>query len=129
MFDRLRINFITKWWASIDKVTLFLCFLLIVFGNIFVALASPVVASRIGIAANTFVIKNLVFSIFGAIIIITFSTLNSDKIIKISFIGFFALIFLMVLVLLIGDTKKINQLYKSGIGNKTGQGFGMIDIV
>ena len=31
--------------------------------------------------------------------------------------------------LLIGDTKKINQLYKSGIGNKTGQGFGMIDIV
>lgn len=28
-----------------------------------------------------------------------------------------------------GDSNKINKLYKSGIGNKTGQGFGMIDII
>ena len=40
---------INKWWFSIDRVILFLIIVTLAIGNIFTALASPVVANRIGI--------------------------------------------------------------------------------
>ena len=78
--DRTKINFIQKWWLSIDRTMLGLIFILMLFGNIFVILASPVVANRIGIATNTFLVKNIIFSVVGFGIIIFLSTLNKKQI-------------------------------------------------
>lgn len=106
MFDRLKINFIKKWWLSIDRQVFFLIFLMLVLNNIFVALASPVVANRIGIATNTFIIKNVIFSVLGFCIIIAVSTLNEEKIKFLVPLGFGFLILLMLVVLEFGTRNK-----------------------
>jgi len=106
MFDRTKINLIKKWWLSIDRQMFFLIFTIFVLGNIFVMLASPVVANRIGIATNTFIIKNIIFSILGFSIIITTSTLNEEKIKFLIPLGFSILIILMIIVLQFGTQNK-----------------------
>ena len=106
MFNRSKINFLYRWWESIDRTVLFLTILTLLLGNIFTAIASPVVASRIGASTNIFIVKNLAFSLFGFIIIITVSTLNEEKIVYISFALFCLLIFLMMAVLIFGSTNK-----------------------
>lgn len=106
MFNRLKINFLYRWWQSIDRTVLFLAILTLLLGNIFTAIASPVVASRIGINTNIFIIKNLIFSFLAFGIIIVVSALNEKKIISISWISFSVLIFLMIIVLIFGSTNK-----------------------
>ncbi|MDD2840649.1 MAG: FtsW/RodA/SpoVE family cell cycle protein [Rickettsiales bacterium] len=106
MFDRTKINFIKRWWLSIDRPMFFLIFAVLVLGNIFVALASPVVANRIGIATNTFIIKNIIFSILGFCIIIVTSTLSEERIKFLVPLGFVTLIFLMIVVLQFGTQNK-----------------------
>jgi len=106
MFDRLKINFLKKWWLSIDSTLFLLVFLIIALGNIFTAVASPVVANRIGATSDIFIIKNIIFSLVGAIIIITLSLLNKDQIKVVSIVGINLLLILMVLVLIFGSTNK-----------------------
>lgn len=104
--DRTKINFIQKWWLSIDRAMLGLVFVLMVLGNIFVILASPVVANRIGIATNTFLIKNIFFSVVGFGIIIFLSTLNKKQIKMLIPACFVFLEFLLIIVLLFGTKNK-----------------------
>lgn len=102
--DRTKINFIQKWWLSIDRTMLGLIFILMLFGNIFVILASPVVANRIGIATNTFLVKNIIFSVVGFGIIIFLSTLNKKQI-KILVPTCFVFLELLLIIVLIFGTK------------------------
>lgn len=104
--DRTKINFIQKWWLSIDRAMLGLIFILMVLGNIFVILASPVVANRIGIATNTFLVKNIIFSVVGFGIIIFLSTLNKKQIKMLIPACFVFLEFLLIIVLLFGTKNK-----------------------
>ena len=104
--DRTKINFIQKWWLSIDRTMLGLIFVLMVLGNIFVVLASPVVANRIGIATNTFLIKNIIFSIVGFGIIISLSTLSKKQIKMLVPACFVFLELLLIVVLLFGTKNK-----------------------
>ena len=104
--DRTKINFIQKWWLSIDRAMLGLIFILMVLGNIFVILASPVVANRIGIATNTFLIKNIFFSVVGFGIIIFLSTLNKKQIKILVPTCFVFLELLLIIVLLFGTKNK-----------------------
>lgn len=106
MFNRTRINLINKWWFSIDRVILFLIIVTLAIGNIFTALASPVVANRIGINPHLFIIKNLIFSFIGLSIVLFFSTLNEEQIINISYICFVILIFVLIIVLFVGTQNK-----------------------
>ncbi len=106
MFNRLNINFFNKWWISIDKVILFLIVITLFLGNIFTALASPIVASRIGANPYIFIIKNLAFSLIGLCIILFCSALDEKKIIDISYICFVILIILLIVVLIIGSQNK-----------------------
>ena len=106
MFNRLNINFFNKWWISIDKVILFLIVITLFLGNIFTALASPIVASRIGANPYIFIIKNLIFSLIGLFIILFCSTLNEEKIINISYICFIILFLLLIVVLFIASENK-----------------------
>ena len=104
--DRTKINFIQKWWLSIDRAMLGLIFILMVLGNIFVILASPVVANRIGIATNTFLVKNIIFSAVGFGIIIFLSTLNKEQIKILVPACFVFLELLLIIVLLFGTKNK-----------------------
>ncbi len=106
MFNRTKINLINKWWFSIDRVILFLIIVTLAIGNIFTALASPVVANRIGINPHLFIIKNLIFSFIGLSIVLLFSTLNEEQIINISYICFIILIFVLIIVLFVGTQNK-----------------------
>ncbi|HSQ97602.1 MAG TPA: FtsW/RodA/SpoVE family cell cycle protein [Rickettsiales bacterium] len=106
MFDRTKINFIKRWWLSIDRTIFIIIFIVLILGNIFVALASPVVANRIGIATNTFIIKNIIFSILGFCVIIVVSTFEEEKIKILVPIGFTFLILLMIVVLEYGTRNK-----------------------
>lgn len=106
MFDRTKVNFIKKWWLSIDRPMFFLILIILLLGNIFVALASPVVANRIGIETNTFIIKNIIFSTLGFCIIIITSTLSEEKIKFLIPLGFAGLILLMMIVLQFGTQNK-----------------------
>lgn len=104
--DRTKINFIQKWWLSIDRTMLGLIFILMVLGNIFVILASPVVANRIGIATNTFLVKNIIFSAVGFGIIISLSILNKEQIKILVPTCFVFLELLLIIVLLFGTKNK-----------------------
>lgn len=104
--DRTKINFIQKWWLSIDRTMLGLIFILMLFGNIFVILASPVVANRIGIATNTFLVKNIIFSAVGFGIIISLSTLSKKQIKMLVPACFVFLELLLIIVLLFGTKNK-----------------------
>ena len=106
MFNRLNINFFNKWWISIDKVILFLIVITLFLGNIFTALASPIVASRIGANPYIFIIKNLIFSLIGLCIILFCSTLNEERIINISYICFIILFLLLIVVLFVASENK-----------------------
>lgn len=106
MFDRLKINSLYKWWLSIDKTVLFLIILLMVMGNIFTTIASPIVASRIGAISNRFIVRNAIFSILGVMIIVASSALNEKQIKLGSILGYFAMILLMVAVLVFGSVNK-----------------------
>lgn len=106
MFNRLNINFFNKWWISIDKVILFLIVITLFLGNIFTALASPIVASRIGANPYIFIIKNLIFSLIGLFIILFCSTLNEERIINISYICFIILFLLLIVVLFVASENK-----------------------
>lgn len=106
MFNRLNINFFNRWWVSIDKVILFLIVITLFLGNIFTALASPIVASRIGANPYIFIIKNLIFSLIGLFIILFCSTLNEERIINISYICFIILFLLLIVVLFVASENK-----------------------
>lgn len=106
MFNRLNINFFNKWWISIDKVILFLIVITLFLGNIFTALASPIVASRIGANPYIFIIKNLAFSLIGLCIILFCSALDEKKIIDISYICFIILFLLLIVVLFVASENK-----------------------
>lgn len=106
MFNRLNINFFNRWWVSIDKVILFLIVITLFLGNIFTALASPIVASRIGANPYIFIIKNIIFSLIGLFIILFCSTLNEERIINISYICFIILFLLLIVVLFVASENK-----------------------
>ena len=100
------ISTIDIWWKSIDKTILYILLLMLFFGNIFVFVSSPIIAERIGISNNLFIIKNLFFSILGFLVILILSSLEQKEIIKISFIGLIVCLILMTIVLFISPLNK-----------------------
>ena len=100
MLNRTRVNTLYRWWHSIDKVVLSLVLFMLFLSNIFVVVASPIVARRIGSNPNIFIIKNIIFSVIGVGILVFFSLFSEKKIITISFYGFFLFLFLIILTIL-----------------------------
>jgi cell division protein FtsW len=106
MLDRTKLNILTRWYKSVDIKTLSYTLLLIVIGNVFIALASPIVASRIGARYDLFIIKNIIFSCIGIVLIIYLSFWEEDKIKLLSVFAFAFFLMLMVLVLVFGSKNK-----------------------
>lgn len=106
MLNRTRVNTLYRWWHSIDKVVLSLVLFMLFLSNIFVVVASPIVARRIGSNPNIFIIKNIIFSVIGVGILVFFSLFSEKKIITISFYGFFLFLFLIILTILFSTQYK-----------------------
>lgn len=106
MFDRMRVNFLKKWYTCVDRQNLSIVFSLLVMSNVFVALASPIVASRVGVKYNLFIIKNLFFTGIASVIVIAFSFFDDRKVTSLSFYLFLFLFIMMVLVMFYANKNK-----------------------
>ena len=101
------VNFIKKWLYDIDKTTLFFSLSLIFLGLLFSLTISPAMAHRIFIKNDYyFTIHQIIFCIFGILIMLFCSMLSKTAILKLSFLGFFFCFILLCVVLAIGGSIK-----------------------
>ncbi len=101
-FDRQSKHPIASWWWTVDKVTLGAIAVVMAFGAMMVATASPAIAERIGFDSFYFVHRQLIFLGISAFIIVGFSFLSPLAIRRFSTIGFLGGILLLILVLMFG---------------------------
>ena len=92
-----------RWWKNIDKFLLFLIILLFFVGLFFSLVSTSLVASdKLDTNDYSFFFKHLIFILLGITVIFFFSSLNQDKLFKLSIIIFFISFLTLVLVPLIG---------------------------
>ncbi|MCE3233379.1 MAG: ftsW [Rickettsiaceae bacterium] len=101
-FDRQNKNILTTWWWTVDKFSLVAILMIIAFGAMMVATASPAVAERIGYDSFYFVKRQLIFLFIALFTIISISFLSPQNIKRTAAIGFIIGAILMVGVLLFG---------------------------
>jgi len=91
-------NYYYEWWKNIDKFLLILIILLFSTGLFFSLVSTSLLASdKLDTNDYTFFFKHLIFVFFGIIIIFTLSSIDENKLFKISPIIFlFSLIFLFL---------------------------------
>lgn len=97
LFHRRDFSVLGQWWWTVDRLSLALLVVLILLGSLLVALASPPVAERIGLASHHFTLKHGVFTIPALITILAVS-LMPERIIRRTGV----LVFLGLLVVLVG---------------------------
>jgi len=92
-----------EWWKNIDKYILFLVLGLFFLGLFFSLVSTSLIASdKLNTNSYYFFIKHLIFISLGVIILLFFSFLNQETLIKISIILFFVVFITLLLVLFIG---------------------------
>ena len=96
-------NLYYKWWKNIDKFLLFLIILLFIIGLFFSLVStSLLVSDKLETNDYEFFFKHLTFVILGLVIIFVLSSINEEKLIKISPIIFILSLFFLMLVPIIG---------------------------
>ena len=96
-------NLYYEWWKNIDKFLFFLIILLFIIGLFFSLVSTSLLASdKLETNDYTFFFKHLTFVILGLIIIFVLSSINEEKLIKISPIIFILSLFSLMLVPIIG---------------------------
>jgi len=92
-----------NWWKNIDKIILILIVILFGLGLFFSLVSTSLIASD---ALNTnsyyFFIKHLLFIIFGIFLLIFFSSIKNDVLIKVSWLLFLLFLLFLILVLFFG---------------------------
>ncbi len=95
-----------KWWKSIDKVTLLVCFCILAIGMMLTISVSPFVATRIGANPNYFVSHHFIYVILALFTTIFFSYISEKQIKYLSILGSTACTILMIFVLFTGESIK-----------------------
>ena len=96
-------NLYYEWWKNIDKLLFSLIILLFIIGLLFSLVStSLLVSDKLNTNDYTFFFKHLFFVFLGIIIIFILSSINEEKLFKISPIVFLFSIFFLVLVPVIG---------------------------
>ena len=101
-FGNNNLGFISNWWWAVDRISVLSIIFLILVGFFMVATGSPAVAERIGLESFYFFYRHLFFSGIGIIIMFSISILPNDAIKKLSLLGFFIGIILLIIVLFHG---------------------------
>ena len=106
-FSRQSHNAVVKWLWTVDKVTLFVAFALLLIGIILDVTASPAVARRLNAGDDyALVRKQIQFVVLSCGIILGMSLLSLQTIRRISIFGFVALLGMLVATLLFGTEIK-----------------------
>lgn len=106
-FSRQSHNAVVKWLWTVDKVTLFVAFALLLIGIILDVTASPAVARRLNAADDyALVRKQIQFVVLSCGIILGMSLFSLQTIRRISIFGFVALLGMLVATLLFGTEIK-----------------------
>jgi len=92
-----------EWWKNIDKFLLFLIIFLFIIGLFFSLVSTSLLASdKLETNDYTFFFKHLIFVFLGLIIIFVLSSINEEKLIKISPTIFILSLFSLMLVPIMG---------------------------
>lgn len=97
---------IAQWWWTVDKLTLFGLFSLMLIGGVLALAASPAVAMRIHLPPFHFVYRQLFFFVPTVATIIGVSLLDVRQVRRLAVVVFVMAFSLMVLTLLIGPEVK-----------------------
>ncbi len=96
-------NFYYEWWKNIDKFIFSLIVLLFITGLFFSLVSTSLIASdRLDTNDYLFFFKHLIFIFLGVIIIFFLSSLNQEKLFKLSFVVFLLSLVFLILVPIIG---------------------------
>ena len=96
-------NLYYEWWKNIDKFLFFLIILLFIIGLFFSLVSTSLLASdKLETNDYTFFFKHLTFVVLGLIIIFILSSINEEKLVKISPMIFILSLFSLMLVPIIG---------------------------
>ncbi len=92
-----------NWWKNVDKLILFIILGLFLLGLFFSLVSTSLIASdKLNTNSYYFFLKHLSFILLGLIVLIFFSFLNQEMLLKISIALFFIAFISLVLVNLIG---------------------------
>ena len=96
-------NFYYEWWKNIDKFIFSLIVLLFITGLFFSLVSTSLIASdRLDTNDYLFFFKHLIFIFLGIIVIFFLSSLNQEKLFKLSFVVFLLSLVFLILVPIIG---------------------------
>ena len=91
------------WWKNIDKIILFLIFIMFTLGLFFSLVSTSIIASdKLNTNTYYFFIKHFIFILLGLSILIFFSFLDQNKLLSLSKVLFIISLILLALVPLIG---------------------------
>ena len=101
--NNLIYKFYYSWWKNINKPVLFLIIILFSFGLFFSLVSTSLIASdKLNTNSYYFFFKHFLYIGIGVLLIIFFSSLNHNDLMKISKILFFFCLFFLFLVPIIG---------------------------
>lgn len=105
-FSRQSHNVFVKWLWTVDKVILFVMLALLTIGVILNVTASPAVAHSHGWDDYILVRKQIQFVIISILVIVGLSLFNLKAVRRVSLVGFFCLILLLILTMFFGYEAK-----------------------
>lgn len=102
-FKRSLFDFYYEWWKNVDKFILFLVITLFIIGLFFsLASTSLIVSDKLDTNDYSFFFKHLIFIFLGTFIIFSISSINQEKLFKLSIMIFIFSIIFLILVPFIG---------------------------
>jgi len=104
--DRFDSSVFGRWWWTVDRWLLGAVFLLMMFGTLLVAAASPPVAERIGLSSFKFVQQHVVMLVIGIPIMLTVSLFSPRNVRRIGLLLFVVVLGLLILTPIVGVTIK-----------------------
>jgi cell division protein FtsW len=91
-----------RWWWSVDRLTLLAIAVLIGFGYVMMLAASPAVAERIHVGRDAFILKQMVFLLLAAGVVVSVSLLSPKGVRRLALAGCIIALALTALTLVHG---------------------------
>lgn len=102
LFSRTDRSFLGQWWWTVDRGLIVAFMVLVVFGLVLVATASPPVAEHLGLGHYHFLIRHIIMLVPALGIMLFVSMLNKREVWRLATLAFLGSIVAMVLVLITG---------------------------
>ncbi|MEG3618817.1 putative peptidoglycan glycosyltransferase FtsW [Magnetovibrio sp. PR-2] len=101
-FTRTDTSVVSRWWWTIDRITLLTVMVIAALGAMLVASASPAVAERIGLESYHFINRHFVFLPMALLVMVATSLLTPQGVRRLAVLVFVGALAAMVAVLFLG---------------------------